>query len=59
MYTCILKVVCNLLLVFLITVIVSDETKGGKSLNEEVILSVVGSVALLPLSKPNKLHESY
>lgn len=45
------------LFVLLIITIVSNQTEGGKSLDEEIILSVVGCVAFLPLSKHNKLQK--
>ena len=46
------------LFVLLIITIVSNQTEGGKSLDEEIILSVVGCVAFLPLSKHNKLQNT-
>ena len=52
----VLKVMNNLLFVFVVITIVSNQTEGGKPLDEEVILPVVGCVAFLSLSKHNKLQ---
>ena len=48
----------NSLFVLLVITIVSNQTEGGKSLDEEVILPVVGCVAFFSLSKHNKLQNT-
>ena len=48
----------NSLFVLLVITIVSNQTEGGKSLDKEVILPVVGCVAFLSLSKHNKLQNT-
>ena len=48
----------NLLFVFVLITSVGNQTEGGKSLNEEVVLSVVRSVSFFSLSKHHKLHNT-
>ena len=48
----------NSLFVLLVITTVGNQTEGGKSLDEEVVLPVVGSVPFFPLSKHNKLQNT-
>lgn len=38
-------------------ILISTKTEGGEVVNERVILSMVGSVAFLTVSKGNKLEQ--